>query len=67
MADTVISLLMTYFPDDRPVCLSVLKKHYSDETISKAIAGGLIDEYDKDCYGEPRYVITASGKELRNK
>lgn len=66
MNDTVISLLMTYFPDDRPVLLHILKKHYSDETIAKAIHDGFIREYDKDIYGEPRFVITKAGKDFRN-
>lgn len=67
MADTVISLLMTYFPDKRPVLLRTLKQRYSDETISKAINGGFICKYDTDHYSEPRFVITELGREFRNK
>lgn len=66
MADTIISLLMTYFPDNRPVLLSTLKQHYSGETISKAINGCFICEYDKDCYGEPRFIVTELGRKFRN-
>lgn len=66
MINSVIGLLMTYFPDHRPVTLAVLNRKCKKEVLTEAIKNNYIVQYDTDSYGEPRFVITSLGKELRD-
>lgn len=43
MINSVISLLMTYFPDNRPVTLRTLEKKCYPEVIDEAINDGYIE------------------------
>lgn len=67
MIDSVIRLLMVYFPDDRPVTGKTLERKCEQSVLDEALEKGFLRVYDKDCDGYNRYVITEAGKVRRNK
>ena len=66
MINSVISLLMTYFPDNRPVTLKTLEKKCNPEVIDEAINDGYIHAITKNA-DEVLLVITQKGYAYRNK
>lgn len=66
MIDSVIRLLMVYFPDDRPVTGKLLERKCEQSVLDEALEKGYLRVLDKDCDGYNRYVITEAGKEYRN-
>lgn len=66
MIETVLSLLMNYFPDNRPVLLSTLRRRCADIIIEQALHEGYIQKTAPDSNGGERYMITGSGREYRD-
>ena len=66
MINSVISLLMTYFPDNRPVTLRTLERKCYPEVIDEAINDGYIERITQNT-DEVLFVITKKGYNYRNK
>ena len=66
MINSVISLLMTYFPDNRPVTLRTLEKKCYPEVIDDAINDGYIERITQNT-DEDLFVITKKRSNYRNK
>ncbi len=59
--DSVITMLMEYFPDRRPVSIQTLSSRFTDSAINSAVEKGYIRKT-----GAEQYVITEAGREYRN-
>lgn len=66
MINSVISMLMTYFNDNRPVTLRTLEKKCCPEVIDEAINDGYIERITQNA-DEVLFVITQKGYNYRNK
>ena len=65
MIDSVTTLLMTYFPDSRPVKMTTLKRKCLSAVIDETVEKDYLMTYFSD--GETLCVITEKGRQLRNK
>lgn len=66
MIKSVISLLMAYFPDNRPVALRTLEKKCLPEVIDEAISSGYIERITQNT-DEVLFAITKKGCNYRNR
>ena len=66
MINSVISMLMVYFNDNRPVTLRTLEKKCYPEVIDEAINDGYIERITQNT-DEVLFVITKKGYNYRNK
>lgn len=66
MITSVIELLMSYFPDSRPVTAKLLERKCSSHVLKEAVEKGYIREIGVDCDGYGLFMITEQGRKKRN-
>ena len=66
MIESVLSLLMNYFPDNRPVSITTLNRKCQARIVEQALCEGYIQELGTDSTGCIRYVITDLGRDCRD-